>query len=180
MTLARLAAWATIIAVPIAIVGIIVAIPPKPAPQSTPQPVPQPAGPIKKATRPKLTPHDADMSGIRYHVTWSVDANCTEWQKGVGANVKVQDGHSCDFTRTQVKIGESGDPFDHWNIAVQAPSDVYDVDCQKGLSQLFEDETDGENNRHKGVPEGTWGRCTGYINGGDNAVTVTAYYRVLR
>jgi hypothetical protein len=142
-----------------------------------------PSGPDSPiARKPEPTLHDADESGIRYNVTWSVDANCTGWQKSVAGNPKLADGHSCDFTRTQVKIGESRDLFDHWNIALQAPGEVYEVDCQKNGFQLFEDATNGvnNNNHHKGVPEGRWGRCTGYINGGDDPVTVTAYYRVLR
>jgi hypothetical protein len=150
---------------------------------ATADPNPKPTPPVPDHVEPEKqqpTLHDADESGMRYHVTWSVDANCTGWQMQVAANPKLAEGHSCEFTHTQRKIGESKDAFDHWNIAVQAPGQVYDVDCQKNGYQLFEDGTNGENNRHKGVAEGTWGRCTGYINGGDDPVTVTAYYRVLR
>lgn len=145
-----------------------------PPPHTDPAPAPAPDA------KPKPTPHDTDESGIRYAVTWSVDANCTGWQRSVAANPSVADGHSCEFTHAQVKIGESRDLFDHWSIAVRAPGEVYDVDCQKNGWQLFEDATNGVNNHHKGVPDGNWGRCTGYINGGDDPVTVTAYYRVLR
>lgn len=129
---------------------------------------------------PKPELHDADQSGIRYQVAWSVDANCTGWQRQVAAHPELVGGHSCEFTHTGAKIGQSNDAFDHWNIAVEAPGDVYDVDCQKNGHELFEDGTDGANNRHKGAPQGRWGRCTGWINGGDDPVTVTAYYRVLR
>lgn len=144
------------------------------SPHTDPAPLPAPA------TRPTPTLHDTDESGIRYNVTWSVDANCASWESSVAANPSLADGHSCAFTHTQVKIGESKDAFDHWSIAVRAAGEVYDVDCQKNGYQLFEDGTNGVNNHHQGVPDGNWGRCTGYINGGDDPVTVTAYYRVLR
>lgn len=147
-----------------------------PAPEKLPDPPPH----REEVKKPEPTLHDADESGIKYHVTWSIDANCTGWQRQVAANPKLAEDHSCEFSHTQTKIGQSADLFDHWNIAVRAPSDVYDVDCHKNGFQLFEDGTDGQNNNHKGVAAGTWGRCTGYINGGDDPVTVTAYYRVLR
>lgn len=126
-------------------------------PATNSAPVPDHVEPKK----PEPTLQDTDRSGIRYNVTWSADANCTKWQQQVAANPKLADGHSCEFTHTQTKIGESKDAFDHWNIAVQAPGEVYDVDCQKNGWQLFEDGTNGDNNRHKGIAEGTWGRCTG-------------------
>lgn len=128
--------------------------------------------------RPAL--HDRDESGYRYYVTQSFDANCSQWLDKVAADPQQAEGRQCNFTRPQVTIGGSADKYDHWDIAVQAPSEVYDVDCQKNGHELFEDQTDGTNNQHKGIAEGTWGRCTGFINGGDDAVTVTAYYRVLR
>ena len=147
---------------------------------ANPSPRPDPAPVPVADKKPTPTPHNTDESGIRYNVRWSVDANCTGWQRSVEANPTLADGHSCVFTHTQVKIGESSDLFDHWNIAVRAPGEVYDVDCQKNGWQLFEDGTNGVDNRHKGIPEGNWGGCTGYINGGDDPVTVIAYYRVLR
>ncbi len=132
-----------------------------PIPSPRPDPVPVPV--VDKKPIPTL--HDTDDSRIRYNVTWSVDANCTAWQRSVAANPSLADGHSCAFTQPHVKIGESNDAFDHWSIAVRAPGEVYDVDCQKNGWQLFEDATNGVNNHHKGVTDGNWGRCTGYING---------------
>lgn len=49
----------------------------------------------------------------------------------IAAHRELAASHSCGFTHTQTKIGESRDAFDHWNIAVQGPGKVYDVDCQK-------------------------------------------------
>jgi hypothetical protein len=135
--------------------------------------------PVRPA-RPARKAYAENENGDKYVVSWSADANCTNAQKQLAAHPEMASSHLCDFTHTQTKIGESRDLFDHWHVAIQAPGDVYEVVCQKGGWQLFEDGSNGSGNQHPGTADGKWGHCSGYINGGDDPVTITAYYRMVR
>lgn len=83
--------------------------------------------------------------------------------------------HRCSFTRTQTSFAGDNTPFDHWDMSVKAPGAVSNVVCQTTGSNEF-NEVKGDT---KGLIEGDWGRCKGWINGGDAPVNLTVYYEML-
>lgn len=123
--------------------------------------------PVEPPKEPELQWHTEDKEGMPYKIVWQIDPACKK-------TASLDGTHHCDFSRPQVHIGGSIDPFDHWNISVDAPGPVYDVQCKKGDHQLYQDKTDTNT---KGEIEGKTGRCQGWINGGDDEVTITALYR---
>ena len=131
-----------------------------PAPQdSTPAPETVPPAPDESQL------HTKDKLGNDYITTWQAPGNC------VGA--AVDDRHRCVFQHTQVRIGGSNDPFDHWEIAVRTPGVPYDVDCGTGGWELNDPV-----GQRKGTIEGDWAVCKGWINGGADPVTIKAKYKL--
>jgi hypothetical protein len=138
-----------------------------PSPVVNPEPEPphpEPAPPVV----PEKTLHTEDEEGHPYVVSWQMAPNCQGFVP--------DDSHKCNFTKTQMTIGGDNTPFDHWDLSVKAPGAVYDVLCQTTGSNEF-NEVKGD---QTGTPEGDWGRCQGWINGGDAPISITARYKVLR
>jgi hypothetical protein len=123
--------------------------------------------PVERPKEPELPWHTEDKDGVPYKIVWRMDPACKN-------TARLDGTHHCDFSRPHVHIGASNDPFDHWNISVDAPGPVHDVQCKKGDHQLYQDKTDTNT---IGEIEGKTGRCQGWINGGDDEVTITAPYK---
>jgi hypothetical protein len=89
--------------------------------------------------------------------------------------------HICEFIRTQLRIGQSGDPFDQWNLITVEPGVVTDVTCQiaQGATSIFQymGALGNKANPWKGSHYGNVAICRGWINGGNGPVTMTVTYQ---
>lgn len=132
----------------------------KAAVQSVPAPPPP----------PKKTLHTEDEQGHQYTAYSKASGDCKQ---------AIQDDtHSCVFTRTQKKIGESNDYYDHWELRFKPPGPPYEVNCQCGGHELHEDYTPCDHDR-PGNPEGDWAICSGWINGSADTINMTVRYQML-
>lgn len=113
--------------------------------------------------------HTDDEKGIPYSLTWSIDPACQQTQK-------IDAAHGCHFVRTQQSFAGDNTPYDQWNLSLEAPGPVYDVTCAPTGSNEF-NEVKGNT---KGQPSGNFGRCSGWINGGDAEIRMTVLYKMLR
>lgn len=124
----------------------------------------EPLPPVTKPYEPTL--HTEDKDGNQYVITWEMHPTC--------AGFVQDDSHRCVFTRTQTRFSGNNDPFDHWDMSLKVPGSVYQVICDPTGDHEF-NEVQGD---HKGSIEGSWARCTGWINGGDHNIRMTVYYRM--
>jgi hypothetical protein len=127
----------------------------------SPAPTPKEPQPPKKQEW-----HTEDESGSQYKVVWRIDPACHETDR--------QDAkHICQFAHTQTSFAGDNTPYDQWNISLEAPGPVYDVECEPLGSNEF-NEVKGVT---KGENDGNFARCRGWINGGDGEIKMTVLYK---
>jgi class 3 adenylate cyclase len=114
----------------------------------------------------KLEWRTQDENGNQYKIAWRVDPACRESER--------QDAkHLCEFVRTQRFFAGDNRPYDRWNISLEAPGPVYDVQCEPTGTNEF-NEVKGNT---KGHIEGNIARCSGWIDGGDAEIQMTVLYK---
>jgi hypothetical protein len=115
---------------------------------------------------PPKTWHTEDKDGKQYVEYWAMDPNC------MGHPERLSKTHRCQFQHTQIHIGASRDPFDTWNLYMDAPTNaqVYEVGCQHTGQNEMDDQ---------GIPQGNTGLCTGHINGGDAEIRMYIKWKQL-
>jgi hypothetical protein len=123
-------------------------------------------GVVAAVPPPAKTWHTEDKDGKPYAEYWSpaMDPNCTRHPE------RLSPKRRCDFQHTQIHIGESKDPFDTWNLYMDAPGPVYEVGCKHTGQNEMDD---------RGIPEGNTGHCTGHINGGDAEIEMYVKWKQL-
>lgn len=109
--------------------------------------------------------HTEDRNGNQYIINWEIDPACR------GAHDAQ---HPCNFTHTQRSFAGDNTPYDHWDIGVEAPGPVTQVECQTTGPNEF-NEVKGDT---RGLIGGRLARCTGWINGGDFPIRMTVHYKM--
>jgi hypothetical protein len=102
---------------------------------------------------------------------WIVGPNCQ--------GVKNTEQHVCEFSRTQLHVGEDHTPYDQWTIVVIEPSTVTGVTCQIMAPNMmpYMGAFGGDKaNPWAGSHYGNVGICRGWINGGNGPLKITATY----
>jgi hypothetical protein len=85
----------------------------------------------------------------------------------------------CTFLHTQIRLGASRDPFDQWNLIVEAPAPVKKVTCYYTGPNEFHYLQYKEANKPQTVAGEIYGNngiCRGWINGGKAPVSITVAY----
>jgi hypothetical protein len=110
--------------------------------------------------------HDTDPQGRPYTIVWLADPACLKKQY-------FDETHRCSFEHAQVSFPGDNTPYDRWNLSLEAPGPVYDVQCQPTGSNEF-NEIKGDT---KGQSDSNIARCSGWINGGDAEIKMTVRYK---
>jgi len=108
--------------------------------------------------------HATDKQGQPYTIVWEADPACLK--------VRSDATHLCSFEHAQVSFPGDNTPYDRWNLSVEAPGPVYEVQCEPLGSHEF-NEIMGDT---KGKSESNTARCSGWINGGDSDIRMTVKY----
>jgi hypothetical protein len=138
---------------------------PADAPPPTDKPGDSP-GPKTDEEPKKPEWHTEDENGNKYVVVWRMDPAC---HRADPNDTK----HLCNFTHTQMSFAGDNTPYDHWNIKVEPPGPVVDVLCETTGTNEF-NEVKGVT---KGDIDGKFASCSGWINGGDADIKLTAWYK---